>query len=203
MKIDVNRLELAMRYRGLSNKEAASAAGIQATLLSRIKARGSCSPATGRKLARILGSDIIIYPGSELSADAEAVWREYIEQIQNLQPPPEGDVQPLELRIYDFVQARILPHWERLSIYQRRMLWLSNRDFDTRCAVERVKVCPAEIWCELLQRDLDEMSNKDATHINNIIVTVPGWSRAGKPMRFGPYGVQRGCIKCNNPAENR
>ena len=31
MKIDVNRLELAMRYRGLSNKEAASAAGIQAT----------------------------------------------------------------------------------------------------------------------------------------------------------------------------
>ena len=203
MKINVNRLELAMRYRGLSNKEAASAAGIQATLLSRIKARGSCSPATGRKLARILGSDIIIYPGSELSTDAEAVWREYIEQIQNLQPLPEGDVQPLELRIYDFVQARILPHWERLSIYQRRMLWLSNRDFDARCAVERVKVCPAEIWCELLQRDLDEMSNKDATHINNIIVTVPGWSRAGKPMRFGPYGVQRGCIKCNNPAENR
>ena len=61
MKIDVNRLELAMRYRGLSNKEAASAAGIQATLLSRIKARGSCSPATGRKLAQALGSDIIIH----------------------------------------------------------------------------------------------------------------------------------------------
>ena len=203
MKIDVNRLELAMRYRGLSNKEAASAAGIQATLLSRIKARGSCSPATGRKLAQTLGSDIIIHPGSEPSADAEAVWHEYLGQIKSLQLPPEDDVQPLELRIYAFVQARILPHWESLNIYQRQVFWLAKESFDVSYAVERVKVCPAEIWCELLQRNLDEMSNKDATHINNIIVTVPGWSRAGKPMRFGPYGVQRGCIKCNNPVENR
>ena len=171
MKIDVNRLELAMRYRGLSNKEAASAAGIQATLLSRIKARGSCSPATGRKLAQALGSDIIIHPGFEPSADAEAVWHEYLSQIKSLQLPPEDDVQPLELRVYAFVQARILPHWERLNIYQRRVFWLDKESFDASYAVERVKVCPAEIWCELLQRDLDEMSNKDATHINKFYLS--------------------------------
>ena len=39
MKIDVNRLELAMRYRGLSNKEAASAAGMSNPYIVREIAR--------------------------------------------------------------------------------------------------------------------------------------------------------------------
>lgn len=64
----------------------------------------------------------------------------------------------------------------------------------TEYLVDKQRTCAIEIW----QKALGEQGRPQkwqAGEINNIILSLPGWSKMNNPSRFGEYGQQRGFQK--------
>lgn len=204
MNINANRLDVLMRVNGLNCKELASRAGISAPLLSRIRARGSCSPTTARRLANVIGWGFIIRRSDRIDPEtAERLMQEYEETVSKYSTaqtvPPEWlsrtELGNFELEVLDFISRPVPADWSRWSITMRSLHWSGKRP--SEALVERDRVCAAEVWCEALHNPLEKMAGPDVRRINAIIAEAPGWNRAAKAVRFGPYGVRRGFIKCN------
>lgn len=72
----------------------------------------------------------------------------------------------------------------------------------TEYLVDKQRTCAIEIW----QKALGEQGRPQkwqAGEINNIILSLPGWSKMNNPSRFGEYGQQRGFQKLStNSSEN-
>lgn len=199
MKLDIDRLDRLIQRSGLTAKELALRADISPPLLSRIRSRGSCSPATARKLVRALGADIIDH-GTKPTAEQVAQWQSAYEtatadlwqkQVEQITQEPED----LEALILDFINKQVPVHWSLWPISSRNIFWSGKQDRVE--LTERDRVCAAEVWCEALQCPLEHMGHKDTMRINAVISTIPGWVKSKKSMRFGPYGVRRGFTKCN------
>ena len=59
--------------------------------------------------------------------------------------------------------------------------------------VERTKVCPIEIWCELFQGDKKDFTPARSKEIKDVILKTGEWTREAKHLKFGKlYGIQRG-----------
>ena len=59
--------------------------------------------------------------------------------------------------------------------------------------MEREKVCAAEIWCEVYEKKLGDLTNYEAKEINKLLDKIPGWKKSKEPGRYGKlYGRQRG-----------
>lgn len=203
MKLDTDRLDRLMQCSGLTAKELARRAGISPPLLSRIRSRGSCSPTTARKLVRALGADIIDH-GTKPSAEQAAQWQSAYEiataeirqkQVEQIHEQITQEPAKFEALILDFITKPVPRNWSLWPIPSRNIFWSGKQDRVE--LTERDRVCAAEVWCEALQSPLKHMGHKDTIRINAVISTIPGWVKSKKSMRFGPYGVRRGFIKCN------
>ncbi len=97
--------------------------------------------------------------------------------------------------IQDFVQQQVPEDWSKWSIDRRRDFWARATQGDIKL-VDRDRICPAEVWCELFGGALKDIKNLDTREINAVLQNIPGWTRAEKVLRVGPYGSQRGFIRC-------
>lgn len=100
--------------------------------------------------------------------------------------------------IQDFLEMRIPEDWDDFSLTERRTWIQGTGQLDeTVKTVRRMKVCAAEIWCELFGKELADIRQMDTREINNLIVQIPGWKRSSVSPRFGEiYGRQRGFVRC-------
>lgn len=205
MKINRDKLEYLAQMRGLNNQELAYKAAISPPLLSRIKARGSCSYATAKKLAHVIGCDFIERPTHKADQKDVARWQQqYEERTADLKQNMEAEAVrsasftainapgEYESIVLDFINKQVPVHWNRWPITSRQMFW--KGDSSARL-VDRDRVCAAEVWCEAFGYVLHHMSNKDAKRINDIIAAAPGWRKAPTTVRFGPYGTRRGFVR--------
>jgi hypothetical protein len=120
--------------------------------------------------------------------------------------------------IREFIEREIPDNWSTWSAESRRTFWGikrlntdNNADGESgdnngtaatqplagnyKKLVKRDRVCAAEIWCECFNSDVKYMKLSDTREINAVLENLRGWSRPQKPMRFGPYGIQRGFIR--------
>jgi predicted P-loop ATPase len=84
----------------------------------------------------------------------------------------------------------LLPRdWEAQDTFARR-LYMSEGG-KTGGAVERDAVCIAEIWCECLGKEKENMDRYKTREINDILRTLDGWEQSKSTKDFVHYGRQR------------
>jgi putative DNA primase/helicase len=84
---------------------------------------------------------------------------------------------------------RLLPEdWDSKDIYDRRQ-WLENPE--NRGTEIRDYVCTAEVWCECLGKNREDMSRYNTREVNDILRGLPGWQSKISTMKFKMYGKQK------------
>jgi len=84
---------------------------------------------------------------------------------------------------------RLLPEgWDLLDVYERRN-WLDN----TKSAgkVTRDRVCTAEVWCECLGKEKEDMTRYNTREVNDILRGLEGWTGVTTTAKFKIYGTQK------------
>jgi len=93
--------------------------------------------------------------------------------------------------IIDFVETMVPLDWSKWSLDKRRM-FLNGTVENAGELVKRDRVCALEIWCEAFGGQMKDFRYADAAEINDILRSLPGWTRNPKGLRFGYCGYQRG-----------
>lgn len=98
--------------------------------------------------------------------------------------------------VCDFLMKEIPDDWNKWSLDQRRMFWSGTvTGGDGIRLVPRERVCAVEVWCEAFGGTTKDLRKSDTRDINEAIASTPGWERAEKALKFGPYGAQRGFVR--------
>lgn len=85
---------------------------------------------------------------------------------------------------------RLYPdNWNELDIYDRRS-WLDN-PLSEKGTKPKDVVCTAEIWCECLGKDKNDMSRYNTREINNIMASLDDWEFVSSTRTFSNYGKQK------------
>lgn len=135
---------------------------------------------------------------------AEAFLRWQLGETLYLNPELEKDAReeqaehretsPWEGAVREFLEREVPADWNKRTLSQRMQYWNGDFKEDIKTA-PRERVCAQEVFCEALDGSIKFMNRRDAIEINSIIEQTPGWVRAGKPLRFGYYGLQKGFLK--------
>lgn len=101
--------------------------------------------------------------------------------------------------IEEYLSMRLPVDWEDYELYDRREYIREYDETEASGFRLRERVCPLEIWCELLEGDRKNLLNAKAREITDVLQAIPGWvpytNGTGK-IRFGKlYGPQRAFIR--------
>ena len=91
--------------------------------------------------------------------------------------------------IEEFIERLLPEDWNDKDLYERRN-WL-NDPLSKQGSVQRENVCMAEIWCECLGKDKNEMSRYNTREINDILRSMPDWEFVSATKKFPIYGKQK------------
>ena len=91
-----------------------------------------------------------------------------------------------------YLEAKLPADWKERDIYERRIYL----DGNTSSGEIRNIVCIAEIWCECLGKNKEDMSRYNTREINDIMKALPGWSYNPTVKNFGLYGKQKHYLRC-------
>lgn len=91
--------------------------------------------------------------------------------------------------IDDFLNRKYPANWNRLDINQRR-IWLDD-PLASNGTEQRDCVCIAEIWCECLGKNKEDMSRFNTRDINSLMKTFTDWEYISTKRSFPNYGRQR------------
>jgi len=102
--------------------------------------------------------------------------------------------------IKEFLEMPLPENWDKRSLGDRRA-YIHGTDFgkETEGTVKRDRVCVAEIWSELFQRDLATAKRYEMDELHRLMSQIEGWERYtgnkdGK-LKFSLYGVQRAYVR--------
>lgn len=85
---------------------------------------------------------------------------------------------------------RLLPDdWDKKDLYDRRA-WLDD-PLSKAGTIQREFVCTAEIWCECLGKDKNDMTRYNTKDINSLMMSLPKWEFVSSTKNFPIYGKQR------------
>lgn len=158
--------------------------------------------------------DLISVPEHNLfdeldKATVDQIWAEakvYYELGEELKLDPEmeeeakaiqeahGEDSPKLGLIADYLDTLLPKDWAKMDLYQRRD-YLHGDAFSNpgEGEVQREKVCAAEVWCEVYEKKLGDLTNYEAKEINKLLDKMPGWEKTKQPNSYGKiYGRQRG-----------
>lgn len=132
----------------------------------------------------------------------DQVWAEAVHMYKNHEPlflSPAADEIADTLRtehcdiddrrgvIEQYLETLLPENWDTLDIFARR-LYLSDPKNGTRI---RTSVCVAEIWCECLGKEKEDMSRYNTRDINDILRSLPDWEGQNSTKLFSLYGKQK------------
>lgn len=91
--------------------------------------------------------------------------------------------------IEEYLNKKFPKKWESMDIYDRRR-WLDD-PLAENGAEQKDFVCVAEIWCECLGKEKNEMSRYNTREINEILRSLPEWESITSTKNFSIYGKQK------------
>jgi predicted P-loop ATPase len=101
------------------------------------------------------------------------------------------DASPKEGPIIDFVNKQVPSDWTKWPIDRRRDFWAQNA-LGNYEMVDRDRISPIEVWCELFNGTLSNCRPSDLAEIRAVISNMQGWQRADKSKYIGvDYNTQR------------
>lgn len=120
--------------------------------------------------------------GETLYLGKEAERQAYIEQVGHSEQDDRTGLITMYLE-------RMLPEgWEKIDLGTRRM-FLSDPDEEGE--VKREVVCVAELWCECLGKNREDMTRFNTKELNDMMKAMDGWSYSTETKYFPIYGKQR------------
>ena len=117
-----------------------------------------------------------------------------LEKMAKEQQEAHRETSPLEGVIKEYIGMPVPDNWAEMSLGERRFYIGSHGlEGNPECKKKRDRICAAEVWCELLGGDLQEMNRQKSLEITAILGSLEGVERGDNLMRFGKiYGHQRG-----------
>ena len=97
---------------------------------------------------------------------------------------------PWQGMIAEFADRKVPVDWEMRMPEDRRVWW--GDEFGRRKTeglTERKRLCVAEIWCELFEKDRASLDGRTSRRIAGILRRLPGWTEIGP--RATVYGSQK------------
>lgn len=79
--------------------------------------------------------------------------------------------------------------WNEKDLYDRRA-WLDD-PLSKAGVLKKQVVCTAEIWCECLGKDKNDMTRYNTRDINNLMLSLQDWEFVSSTRTFSFYGKQR------------
>ena len=138
----------------------------------------------------------------QLWAEAVMRWRmgesliltEELEAEAKAEQETHREVSSKEGVILDFLEKPVPYDWQKWTLDNRRMFFSGAIKNDINL-VPRDRICAMEIWCEAFAGNAKDFRYPEASEINDILRTLPGWEKTPSGLRFGYCGYQRGFIR--------
>ena len=168
---------------------------------------GLFSTETEEHIQQVWAEAKIAYTGGE------SVWlgKEMEEAAKKVQREHEEE-NPYVGMIAEYLDMEVPANWYKLDIRSRRQYIRDKDDADIEIIVDKEKtfvrnrICPLEIWCELLEGDAKRFSSYDRKEIRIALSQLDNWELYGngsnKQLSFGnQYGQQRTYIRKGTDGE--
>lgn len=85
---------------------------------------------------------------------------------------------------------KLLPeNWDEMDLFERRAFL--EDPLSEKGKIERDYVCIAEIWCECLRKDKEDMDRYKTRDINDILRGLENWEQSRSTRNFKIYGKQK------------
>lgn len=139
---------------------------------------------TGSEVNQIWAEAVVRFKGGEqlyLSREAE--------QIAKLEQKRHSETDERSGLIEEFLNIPLPKNWKAKDIYERRSYLndpLSKHDGELR-----EFVCVAEIWCECLAKEKQDMDRYKTRDINEILKSLDDWQQSKSTKNFKHYGKQK------------
>ena len=91
--------------------------------------------------------------------------------------------------IEEYLNKLYPPNWNEMDLYDRKH-WLDDPLSKNGSEVKEY-TCVAEIWCECLGKDKNDMSRYNTRDLNDILKTISGWDFSSSTRNFPIYGKQK------------
>lgn len=91
--------------------------------------------------------------------------------------------------IEEYLNAKYPDNWANMDLYDRRR-WLED-PLSQAGTIQKDFVCVAEIWCECLGKEKNDMSRYNTRDINDILRSLPEWEASTSTKNFSIYGKQK------------
>ena len=139
---------------------------------------------TDDEIDQIWAEACVLYKNGEtLYLDSEE------EKLAKIEQHKHSEVDSRRGIIEGYLNRLYPANWDSMDIYQRRS-WLDD-PLGPKGAVEKDFVCIAEIWCECLGKDRNDMSRYNTRDINEILKSLSDWEAIQSTKNFSLYGKQK------------
>lgn len=133
----------------------------------------------------------------QIWAEAYAVWKAgetlYFDEDENTiaysSQVAHSAVDERKGLIEEYLNKLFPDDWANKDLYDRRS-WLDD-PLAKSGTIQKERVCTAEIWCECLGKDKNDMSRYNTREINNIMTSLADWEFVPSTANFPIYGKQK------------
>lgn len=143
---------------------------------------------TESEIDQIWAEAMVMYKKGEqlfLSDDAKTIAEH--EQREHSETDERGGI------IENYLDRLLPVDWDTLDLYERRAFL--DDPLGANGTVERDYVCIAEIWCECLGKNREDMDRYKTREINDILRGLQGWEQCKSTRNFKLYGKQKYYVK--------
>ena len=88
-----------------------------------------------------------------------------------------------------YLDRKLPDNWDSMDLYQRRDFLVD--ELNPKGTTPRDYVCVAEIWCECLGRNREDMDRYKTREINDLLKSMPEWEPCKSTKNFPIYGKQK------------
>jgi len=137
-------------------------------------------------IAQIWAEAVTLYKAGEtlfLSEEAEA--------LASHEQKKHSETDERRGLIDDYINTLLPSKWNQMDIYERRTFLEDPLSDKGEANIERDHVCVAEVWCECLGKNKEDMDRYKTREINDILRSLDGWEQSKSTKNFGMYGKQK------------
>lgn len=130
----------------------------------------------------------------ELYMSGETLWLgEEAEMLAKEEQRAHSESDEREGIITSFLNRKLPANWDDMDLWQRKD-YLDD-PLSPNGVKEREYVCVAEVWCECLGRNKEDMDRYKTREINDLLKSIDGWTPCKSTKNFPIYGKQKYYIR--------
>lgn len=109
------------------------------------------------------------------------------DRIAKFEQASHSEIDDRQGLILNYLDIPLPKHWPKLGLEERRF-YITSGDYSGE---SRDYICIAEIWCECLGKNREDMSRYNTRDINDIMRSLTSWEAHASTRNFAIYGKQK------------